>query len=360
MSETDPPVPWDEYYRDGRERAQLLGNRGAMRFDDNDRLAQDILDAYHEYGFYVFTGVISQDEIDELTHEIDEILDNAPVSQGKFVDKYDRPSKFAEYYTCSRDEPAIVSLVSHPLIMKDSALRVHAHPDILKMVASVNGPDFVPYHDTIHYKVSGEGSPTVWHQDGRTHWTEDGIALEHPDGSGKTHGFNLSIACSNCIPENCLWVIPGSHRQWLLANGGKFPPITEQLAKAVPALLAPGDCVVVNRSSLHGAYPNKSSERRITLLLGYHKRDSAIDTETTNVHAFIRPGGPVAVKYTEENVMRRARMVPLAIDARRQCYPDEKAYEYKGSWIGTAEWNEQTRSEISKEGDEYWQRDITL
>lgn len=360
MSETDPRIPWSAYYREGRARALALGNRGEMRFDKNGHLAQNILDAYHEHGFYVFTGVLSQDEIIELTRELDEILDNAPVARDKPVDRHGRPSKFAEYYSLAGDDPAIPYLVSHPIMMKDAALRACAHPDILKMVASVNGPDFVPYHETIHHKVSRDGPPTNWHQDGRTHWTEDGVALEHPDGSGKTHGFNLSIACSSCIPENCLWIVPGSQRQWRLANNGKFPPITEQIAEAVPALMAPGDCVIVNRSSLHGAYPNKSSERRVALLLGYHKRDSAIDAETTNVHAFVRPAGPEPVKYSEEYVLRRARMVALAIDARRQRYPDERAYEYEGSYIGAGEWNKQTRAEISKEGDEYWRQDITL
>ena len=184
--------------------------------------------------------------------------------------------------------------------------------------------------------------------------------LEQRDGSGKTHGFNLSVACADCTPENCLWVVPGSQRQWRLANDGKFPPITEQIAEAVPALLAPGDCVAVNRSSMHGAYPNKSSKRRFTLLLGYHNRDSAIGAETNNVHAFISTGGPKRVKYSEEYVLRRARMIPLAIDARRQRYPDEQPYEYQGAYIGSGEWSEQARAKITKEGDEYWQRDITL
>ena len=57
---------------------------------------------------------------------------------------------------------------------------------------------------------------------------------------------------------------------------------------------------------------------------------------------------------------RRARMIPLAIDARRQRYPDETPYEYKGSYLGGGVWNEQARAEICKAGDEYWQRDITL
>ena len=156
-------------------------------------------------------------------------------------------------------------------------------------------------------------------------------------------------------------MVPGSHRRWLRANGGEFPPITERLPDAVPMLLSPGDCGIVNRSSLHGSYPNKSTERRVTMVLGFHKRDSAIGATTTNVHAFKQPGKDAKeVTYTEDYVLRRARMIPLANDARRQHRLNEKPFEYQGTYVGDASWNEATRAEIRRDGDEYWQRDITL
>ena len=366
---------WEAYRDAALERAAALGNRGPMRFDEDGRLEQDILDAYRRTGFYVFTGVLSQQEVDDLRAEFDAVLDNAPVDADGKLDKHGSPVEFRGYYTLSTDddgyrdgdedtasEPkrAVVGLVSHPLMMMDSALRTYGHPKILRMVASVNGADFVPFHESIFHKGAGEGPPTRWHQDGRTHWTDDGTALEQPDGSGKTHGFNFSVSWSNCTPENCLWVVPGSHRQWRLANGGSFPPITERLADAVPATLAPGDCVMVNRSSLHGSYPNRSPERRITMVMGFHKRDSAIGTETTNVHAFKKPGTQKRVKYSTDYVLRRARMIPLAIDARRQRFPDEEPFPYAGSYTGDAAWSDKTRAEIAREGEEYWQQDITL
>lgn len=378
VKQTPDELDWDAYCETGRARAMALGNRGPMRFDENGRLEQDILDAYRRTGFYVFTGVLSAAEVQELRTEFDAVLDNAPVARDSAVDKHGRPVKFAGYYSLSTDEvfrghgteksdaddnearPAAVGLVSHPLMMMDSALRVYGHPQILKMVEGVNGADFVPFHESVFHKGAGEGPPTPWHQDGRTHWTADGEALEQPDGSGKTHGFNLSVSWSHCTPENCLWVVPGSQRRWRLANDGKFPPITERLPDAVPMLLAPGDCGMVNRSSLHGSYPNRSDERRVTMVLGFHQRASAIGTETTNVHAFKLPGKTKTVKYSEDYVLRRTRMIPLAIDARRQKYPDEVPYEYQGSYTGDGQWNEQARAEISQEGDEYWQRDITL
>ena len=357
---------WDAYAEAGVQRALGLGNRGPVRLDDAGHLVQDILDAYRENGFYIFTGVLDEGEIGELTAEFDELLDNAPTALHGDTDRHGRPSPFGGYYTMIEDEadpdiPARVSMLSHPFIYMESALRVYAHPKILAIAESLYGPDFVPFHEGIFYKAPGTGFPTRWHQDGRTHWTEDGDSLEQPDGTGECHGYNMSVSWSNCTAENCLWVVPGSHRRWRLAGGGEFPPITERLPDAVPMLLAPGDCGIVNRSALHGSYPNESNERRVSMVLGFHKRSSAIGASTVNVHASKLPGrNTKEITYTEDYVLRRARMIPLAIDARRQYCSDEVPYEYQGSYIGDAAWNEETRAEISREGDEYWQRDITL
>ena len=119
---------------------------------------------------------------------------------------------------------------------------------------------------------------------------------------------------------------------------------------------------MVNRSTLHGSYPNQSPGARITMVIGFHKRDSAIGSRATNVHAFksTRGGQTKDITYTKNDVLHRARMIPIAIDARRQYYPHEVPYDYQGSYLGKGVWNEQVRSEISEPDNEYWQRDITL
>ena len=125
-------------------------------------------------------------------------------------------------------------------------------------------------------------------------------------------------------------------------------------------MMTPGDCAIVNRSSLHGSFPNYSEQRRITILFGFHKRDSAIGATTTDVHAFKVPGKTKQITYTDEYVLKRSRMIPLAINARAQKYPDEVGFNYQGSFLGTPEWTEESRAEISEEDQEYWQQDITL
>ena len=43
-----------DYMREGEARALRLGNRGSIKLDAAGKLEQSILDAYLEYGFYVF------------------------------------------------------------------------------------------------------------------------------------------------------------------------------------------------------------------------------------------------------------------------------------------------------------------
>ena len=79
------------YRREGEARAAALGNRGPIRFDDDGRLDPAILDAYEAHGFYVFEGVLGQDELDDIERDVADMLDRAPVTKGADVDRHGRP-----------------------------------------------------------------------------------------------------------------------------------------------------------------------------------------------------------------------------------------------------------------------------
>lgn len=78
--------------REGEGRARKLGNRGPIRFDARGKLHSDILDAYRHCGFYVFEGVLGQEELDDLEADLFEILERLPVEQGAPVDARGRPA----------------------------------------------------------------------------------------------------------------------------------------------------------------------------------------------------------------------------------------------------------------------------
>ena len=63
-----------DYMRDGERRANEIGNRGPVRFKESYVLADEILDAYWQHGFYVLEDVIDEREIAELRADMVRVL----------------------------------------------------------------------------------------------------------------------------------------------------------------------------------------------------------------------------------------------------------------------------------------------
>ena len=71
-----------DYMREGEARALGLGNRGPLRFGPGGAVHHDILAAYWRCGFYVFEGVIGEDELAELRADVERVVAGAPVEPG--------------------------------------------------------------------------------------------------------------------------------------------------------------------------------------------------------------------------------------------------------------------------------------
>ena len=80
------------YQAAGLKLAAEINNRGPVRLDANGKLHKDILDAYWKHGYYIFEGVVSQAEVEELRRDAANMLDRAPVAPGAEVDAKGRPA----------------------------------------------------------------------------------------------------------------------------------------------------------------------------------------------------------------------------------------------------------------------------
>lgn len=337
-----------EYIATGTERALALGNRGPVRFDVEGRLTREILDAYHDTGFYVFSGVVGADEIATLRRDFDEILERAPVDNTSGLDARGRPAlgmdlarrpyslidpltdpwggtrllggrhpvKMREPRHPDHAPPKTVFLVTSMCQLSEAALHLYGHPDILAMAASINGEDFTPYNDAVFIKEPGLGGAVSWHQDGVTHW-------DSSDWHEDIHGFNVQVQLYRCTPANGLWVVPGTHRAGridiparIAANAG-----SELLPDAVPLLCEPGDVTIVNRQALHCSFPNTSAHRRISITYGFHRRTSVLGARG----ALSQDASEV---YDESRIRERSAVIQLAIDARAGARPGERRFRY--------------------------------
>lgn len=340
----------DAYGREGLRRAQDIGNRGPVRLDAEGRLHPDILAAYWRHGYYVFEGVVDAREVEALRRDAGNMLERAPVSPGARVDAQGRPAlgidAAREVYTIIRplsdpqggtsinggrhptkmDEPTPDADAPQYVVLRmrgmcqymPAGLRVYGHPLLLAIAASINGDDFVPFNDVIFVKQPGLGGSVSWHQDGVTHWNA-------PDWDAGIHGFNYQVQIYPTTPGNALWVVPGTHKQgradikrMVEENGG-----SEQLPGAVPLICAPGDVTIVNRQTLHGSFANSSPDLRISITFGFHRRKSVLGAKAALSMA------SQGVTYDAKRIDARSAVIAVAIDARRQHFPHEKAFVYQ-------------------------------
>ena len=75
-----------DYLVAGQDAALALDNRGPIEFDASGKLAQHILDAYSKYGFYVFTGVLTEEECEDIEADMVTLKASFPVAPDNGVD----------------------------------------------------------------------------------------------------------------------------------------------------------------------------------------------------------------------------------------------------------------------------------
>src|SRR5271166_3423860 len=272
----------ERYRREGEQRATALGNRGKLRFDSEGNLDRAILEAYSRCGFYIFEGLLREDELKDIEHDVGDIVERTPVTKGAMLDSQGRPAlgvdckalniswvkplsdpiggtAFANgRHPAKMTEPTppkeapefVVQLVLGSLQFSDACLRLYGHPQLLKVAEAVNGPDFTPFNEAVWIKQAGLGGSVAWHQDGWTHW-------DSPSLDEGTHGFNFMAQLYGCNAANGLWVVPGSHRKGkmdiksMVAAAG-----SDRLPQAVPLICGPGDVVMCNRQAIHASFAN--------------------------------------------------------------------------------------------------------
>ena len=336
------------YRAEGTERAMRLGNRGPICYDDNGNIDRSILDAYGRHGFYIFEGVLKQEELDDIERDVAELLERCPVTKGAKVDRHGRPALGVDCeartiswvkplsdpvggtdanhgrHPAKMIEPAppdqapeyIAQVILGSLQFSDACLRVYGHPDLLAVAAAINGADFTPFNEVVWIKHPGLGGSVAWHQDGWTHW-------DKPDLDEHTHGFNFMAQLYGCNAANGLWVVPGSHRygkaniKSMVETAG-----SDRLPDAVPLICAPGDVAITSRQAIHGSFANTSPDVRVTINFGFHRRGSVLGVRSGGVH------NPVSL-YDEEYIRQRSRLIMYGINARRQRFPEEKPHVYQ-------------------------------
>lgn len=335
------------YLINGEKNALAIGNRGPIAFDENGNLSSAIKEAYSKNGFYIFEGVLNNEEVEDIKEDLENLRQQFPIGPESTLNAKGEPAMNAESKSLTlvwskplgdplggtelangrhqikmfepeakEDAPMAVPLILlGTLQFSDACLRTYAHPKLLKVAESINGKDFAPFNEALFIKEPGIGAAVSWHQDGVTHWESENFDEE-------IHGFNFMAQVYGSTAVNGVWVVPGTHKvgkidiKKIVAETG-----SERIDGAVPIVCNPGDVVICNRQLLHGSFPNCGFEPRVTVNFGFHKRSSVIGTQGGGIHS-------EAQVFDDEIIERRSRSIGYAIEARKQKYPNEEAYKY--------------------------------
>jgi non-heme Fe2+,alpha-ketoglutarate-dependent halogenase len=142
-------------------------------------------------------------------------------------------------------------------------------PRLLDAAEDLIGPDLVIDSSLLLCKYARDPAFAPWHQDGvRSGWY-------------KTSSVSAWIALVNATPANgCMQIIPGSHRSGRIAHSDEvrenslFGPGAEievevDESQAVCVALAAGEASFHHSSIVHGSPPNRSDEKRISLIVRF-------------------------------------------------------------------------------------------
>ena len=335
------------YLINGEKNALALGNRGPIAFDENGNLSSAIKEAYSKNGFYIFEGVLNNEEVEDIKEDLENLRQQFPIGPESTLNAKGEPAMNAESKSLTlvwskplgdplggtelangrhqikmfepeakEDAPMAVPLILlGSLQFSDACLRTYAHPKLLKVAESINGKDFAPFNEALFIKEPGIGAAVSWHQDGVTHWESENFDEE-------IHGFNFMAQVYGSTAVNGVWVVPGTHKVGKIDIKKKVAETgSERIDGAVPIVCNPGDVVICNRQLLHGSFPNCGFEPRVTVNFGFHKRSSVIGTQGGGIHS-------EAQVFDDEIIERRSRSIGYAIEARKQKYPNEEAYKY--------------------------------
>ena len=356
-----------QYLIEGEQKALSLNNRGPIKFDENGDLAEEIREAYSQFGFYVFEQALSSDELADLKADLADMREKFPSKNGALENYKGEPALGVGYKAPNliwakplgdplggtaiangrhqvklfEPKPAAdapeesVFVMLGSLQFSDACLRTYGHPELLKVAAAINGDDFAPFHESLFIKDPGLGAAVSWHQDGGTHW--DSASFDE-----NIHGFNFMAQVYGSTPVNGVWVVPGTHKQGkldikkLVEEAG-----SERLLGAVPIVCDAGDVVMCNRQIVHGSFANTGYEPRVTVNFGFHRRSSVLNVEGAGMHCAV-------MTYDNEVIRERSKLIGYAIDARKKRFVDEQPFVYQpfASSMENYQWNEKAKEGI--------------
>jgi len=226
-------------------------------------ITNDDLAAYTEQGFLVVPNVLSEQELDQIRQELEQLVVKAAgvTENNEVYDLEDNHSSAAPK----------VRRIKDPHMVMPSVAALVRHPPLVAILTQLLGPGVRFQTSKLNMKSAGDGSAVEWHQDWAfyPHTNDDLLAV----------GVMLDDVDETNAP---MCVLPGSHRGVIHdhhSNGffcGAIDPVENpiDLSPAVPLLGTAGSMTFHHVRAVHGSAPNRSDRSRNLLLFQFAAVDA--------------------------------------------------------------------------------------
>lgn len=230
--------------------------------DDTARLSEDEIAHYHREGWVVPRFRLPADEVRALATALDELIAANPGV---------RPEKLVSAHIEGDNGEGVRGSAKFLELARD--------PRIVELVSGVIGEDVILWGCHVFSKPAGDGYETPWHQDGH-YWPIRPLAT-----------CTVWVALEPSTRANgCLRVIPRSHRDKVLHphlhEDRNDLTLSQRMADgifderdAVDIELEPGQMSLHDVYMIHGARPNRSTQRRTGAALRYMPSTSVFERD---------------------------------------------------------------------------------
>jgi non-heme Fe2+,alpha-ketoglutarate-dependent halogenase len=231
------------------ELSKLEESRRNFEFSPAGCVAPQVLDAsqiqtFNKEGFLTGLRLFSSDEIEEIRHYFDLLLDKTLQTGASSYSISTAHLKHGKVYDLLNDDR------------------------LGKLMSDLIGPNVIGWGAHFFCKMPQDGKAVSWHQDA-SYW---------PLSDSKTHTVWLAIDDSD-VENGCMEVIPGSHRNGLVHYHESAQEENNVLNQTidqkpdwpdpVPICLKAGEISIHSDLLIHGSKPNNSNRRRCGLTLRY-------------------------------------------------------------------------------------------
>ena len=222
------------------------------------RLAPEQVSFYHEYGYLTGVRMLTDEQVERLRQELDQLIDAA------------NPKRSLFYEFHSNESPDPSQVLFHALGAWRIAPGFHDllwNPAFTMAASQLLGGSVRFWHDQLFCKPAHHGGNVAWHQD-YSYWTRT-RPMAH---------LSCWIGLDDSTRENgCVQYVPGSHRWELLpitGLAGNMEAIQTVLSEEQRRAFTPvaielrsGECSFHHPLMVHGSHRNSTDRpRRATVI----------------------------------------------------------------------------------------------